>query len=170
MTNTEKSTMATVSGEKRDRNSDNTDQPTSSPNSKDAKLLCANDKAPIGKPKDEEMNMIAQKKDLVAFNANKDVNPKQTSKDMEEHVTEGKYGVHLEDEEYTPKTLFDSSDETYDMKVDGPDTTGNISKGKEQNNKGTLDKTGGKTGGTGYNKLNQMNKEKSENNKINEKL
>jgi hypothetical protein len=128
---TEKSTMATVSGEKRDRNSDNTDQPTSSPNSKDAKLLCANDKAPIGKPKDDEMNKISQKKDLVAVNANKDVNPKQTSEDMEEHVTEGKYGVHLEEEEYTPKTLFDSLDETYDMKVDAPDTTGS-SKGKNK--------------------------------------
>jgi hypothetical protein len=111
MTNTGKSTMATFCGDKRDRNSDNTDQPTSSPNSKDAKLFCANDKAPIGKPKDKETNKIVQKNDLAAFNANKDVNPKQTSEDMEEHVTEGKYGAHL-DKEYTPKTLFDSSDET----------------------------------------------------------
>jgi hypothetical protein len=65
MTNPENPTMAAVSGGKRDRNSDDTDQTTNSPNSKDSKLLCANDKVAIGKKKGEETVEIAQKNDFV---------------------------------------------------------------------------------------------------------
>jgi hypothetical protein len=68
----EKPTMAIVSGEKRDRNSDNTDKPISSPNLKDTKLLFANDKVTIGKEKGEETIEITQKPDPAKSTAGKD--------------------------------------------------------------------------------------------------
>jgi hypothetical protein len=52
--NDEKATMAPASGEKRDRNSANTDQPHYSPNPQDTKLLCVNDKDAIGRPMAKE--------------------------------------------------------------------------------------------------------------------
>jgi hypothetical protein len=48
-------TMADMSGEKRDRRSDHTDQPPTTPNIKDTKLLCADDKVAIGRKKEEEL-------------------------------------------------------------------------------------------------------------------
>ena len=54
MNTPEKPTMADMSGEKRDRNSANTDQPVSTTNTKDAKMQCSDDKAPLAKQNDAE--------------------------------------------------------------------------------------------------------------------
>jgi hypothetical protein len=51
----EKATMADMSGGKSDRDSDHTNQPITTPNSCDTKLLCSVGKAAIGKEKEQEL-------------------------------------------------------------------------------------------------------------------
>jgi hypothetical protein len=53
--NHEKPTMAAMSGKKRDRRSDHTDKLPTPPNTKDNKLLCADDRVAIGRKQVKEL-------------------------------------------------------------------------------------------------------------------
>jgi hypothetical protein len=65
----EKPTMADRSGEKRDRNSDDTDKPPSTPNTKDNKLLRDDAKEPLGNYVEDETMENEDKGDFVYHDA-----------------------------------------------------------------------------------------------------
>ena len=68
----EKPTMADMSGGKRDRISDCTDKPPSTPNTRDNKLLCNDDKVAIGKGNDGKIVEIEDKLDSVKIGTDDD--------------------------------------------------------------------------------------------------
>jgi hypothetical protein len=115
----EKPTMADMSGEKRDRRSDHTDNPHSSPNIKDTKLLCADDQVAIGKQKNEEIVENKENGTSDEFKADnggeltrydsplpKNVNSKVNSHKLDEMVKANT--------DHTPTELLESFDATTD--------------------------------------------------------
>ena len=78
----EKATMADMSGGKRDRISNHTDQPASTPNTRDTKLLCNGDKDPIGKGNEGKLVEIEQPLDSDKINATNDGIGKQAQKEV----------------------------------------------------------------------------------------
>jgi hypothetical protein len=112
-----KATMADMSRGKRDPGSDHTDQPITTPNSCNTKLLCSVGKAAIGKEKDQELIEIDPTKffnsskyiydtAVIRFAGSKVINVDKvnsliSSGGLEKHARESDM------EEYVPYSLFD---------------------------------------------------------------
>jgi hypothetical protein len=110
----EKTTMADMSGEKRDRNSVNTDKPASTPNTKDTKLLCSADMEPIGKEKGKEIIEIDPDSDDAKMD-NGGIDFTSPTKpdiiDVDALIASGGLDKHADDDDIapdTPRSLFDS--------------------------------------------------------------
>jgi hypothetical protein len=129
-----KATMANMYGGKRDRGSDHTDQPITTPNSRDTKLLCSVNKAAIGKEKDQEIIEIDSPE---YFDSSKDgyetaviplagsevigvdkVNSLISSGGLEKHARESDM------EEHVPYSLFDKFEDATSDAVDQGSPTG----------------------------------------------
>ena len=142
----EKATMANMSGGKRDRGSDHTDQPITTPNSRDNKLLCSVDKAAIGKEKDQAIIEIDSSK---YFDSSKDgyetaVIPFAGSEVIDVDkvnslVSSGgleKYARESDMEEHVPYSLFDKFEDATSDAVDQGSPTGSPT-AKEDHHKHT---------------------------------
>jgi len=115
----EKPTMADMSGGKRDRISDHTDKPPSTPNTRDTKLLCNDDKVAIGKEKEGKLVEIEEKLDSVKISTVDDVvdassvQPAQKDvidvDDLDSIIASGglENSPGSDIGKHTPKTLFD---------------------------------------------------------------
>jgi hypothetical protein len=129
-----KATMADMYGGKRDRGSDHTDQPITTPNSRDTKLLCSVNKAAIGKEKGQEIIEIDSPE---YFDSSKDgyetaviplagsevigvdkVNSLISSGGLEKHARESDM------EEHVPYSLFDKFEDATSDAVDQGSPTG----------------------------------------------
>ena len=146
----EKATMADKSGGKRDRISNNTDQPVSTPNTRDTKLLCNGDKDPIGKGNEGKLVEIEHPLDPDKINVTDEGVVKQAQKevidvdvnpdDLAELIASGGLdeATGSDTEEPVPKTLFgvfknidemDESDFTELVPVDSNKTTATDAQG-----------------------------------------
>jgi hypothetical protein len=122
----EKPTMADMSGGKRDRSSDHTDKPATTPNTRDSKLLCNDDKEPIGKGNEGKLVEIEQKLNSAAICNDDDgvtsapIKPDQKEvidvDDLDSIIASGGLveSPGSDTEEHVPKTLFDPTEDKTD--------------------------------------------------------
>jgi hypothetical protein len=122
----EKPTMVDMSGGKRDRSSDHTDKPATTPNTRDTKLLCDDDMEAIGKGNEGKLVEIEQKPNSAVICNDDDgvtsafVKPDQKEvidvDDLDSIIASGGLveSPGSDTDEHVPKTLFDPKDDKTD--------------------------------------------------------
>ncbi len=126
MMSPEKTTMADMSGGKRDRVSDYADQPVTTPNTRDSKLLCNDNKLAVGNKNDEKTVETEQKLVLVKIDADDFDNHVKEVIDVDSLDTliasggKEKQDQDSDTEEHVPKTLFEFDDNKTDDDASDP--------------------------------------------------
>ena len=184
----EKATMADMSGGKRDRISDHTDKPPSTPNTRDTKLLCNDAKVAIGKEKDGKIVEIEEKLDSVKIGTIDDgvvasfVQPAQKEvidiDDLDSLIASGglEHSPGSDIAKNVPKTLFDPNKDQDKMEesvsTQSPGSSIKVKHDDESlsdNSTSTKDKTNAKNTTTPTRTEKNDNKKKNKNNKKTEK-